>query len=354
MLPAVLAMRPVFIEKPWGGTRIARLPAKGRLGHAPPPGVRVGESWEVADLPEGTSTVDGGPCHGRSLRELVGQYGSALVGARAACAAEMHGAAVRFPLLVKLIDADEDLSIQVHPDEAFVREHPGTHPKDEAWLVVDCAPHARVLHGLKDGVSRELLARAIADGTPDTLLREVAAHPGDVFRIRPGTFHAVGGGNLLLEVQQPSNTTFRVWDWGRREPNGSARPLHVREALLAGFFGAQDAPRVGPAPCAADHTAAAGGVKASLSTDHYRLSVHDVLPGHPMPVPRPTGAPAAVFMLDGELDGEIELRGGGGAAEHAVTLTRGATGVVSACATSVTLSAARPATAVVLSTGAEP
>lgn len=340
MLPPVLAMRPVFVEKPWGGARIASLPAKLRSGHTPPPSAAIGESWEVADLPEGSSTVDGGPLHGTSLRELVAEHGASVCGARAGRDAT---GAWQFPLLVKLIDAALDLSIQVHPDAAFARAHPGTFPKDEAWLVVECEPHARVLHGLKEGVDRDRFARAIHDGTPDALLREIPVRAGDVFRIRPGTFHAIGAGSLLLEVQQPSNTTFRVWDWGRSTREGQTRCMHVQEALDAGHFGAQDEPRVGAARRSLEDITAPGFVPPSVRTAHYHMSVHDVSPRAPMAVPRAAGEPAVVFALHGA----VTL----GCDHVEIALPRGATGLVCALAAAPTVRASSRATVVVLTTG---
>src|SRR5262245_56559027 len=129
-LPPVLAMRPRYVEKLWGGVHIERLPAKSRAGHAPPQGKRIGESWEVADLPEGSTVVDGGPLDGASLRDVVVRFERRVVGARAQPGVD---GVLRFPLLVKLIDAGDDLSVQVHPDAAYARTHPGTFAKDEAW-----------------------------------------------------------------------------------------------------------------------------------------------------------------------------------------------------------------------------
>src|SRR5688572_8390835 len=141
-MPSLFPMRPRYIDKIWGGSRLAALPAKQRPGHAPPADQRTGESWEVADLVEGSSVVDG---DGTPLRALVEKYGRALVGEKAR---EGPDGVLRFPLLVKLIDAGDDLSVQVHPGQEYARAHPGTFSKDEAWLVVTVEPGARVLHGM--------------------------------------------------------------------------------------------------------------------------------------------------------------------------------------------------------------
>jgi mannose-6-phosphate isomerase len=227
-----LPMRPVFVEKLWGGARIGRLPAKQREGHRPPADVAVGESWEVADLPEGQSFVDdhvvSGALAGRALGELVRTYGHALVG---------HARPPdRFPILVKLIDAAEDLSVQVHPGDDYAATHPGTASKDEAWLIVDTAAGARLLHGFVDGVSRALFSDAVKKGLPHELMREVPARTGDVLHVSPGVVHAIGAGVLVLEVQEPSDTTFRVWDFDRVDVNGKKRALHIEQAMDVARF----------------------------------------------------------------------------------------------------------------------
>ena len=283
MLPAVLAMKPHYVEKLWGGARLGALAAKKRPGHAPP-FAKTGESWEVADLPEGCSVVDGGPLHGRTLRDVVAEHGRAVCGERAVAGPD---GVLRFPLLVKLLDAADDLSVQVHPHAAYASAHPGTFSKDEAWLVVAAEPGAKVLHGLKDGVDRAAFERAITDGTAAQCLREVHVAVGDVLRIAPGTMHAVGRGCLLLEVQEPSDTTFRVWDYNRVEATGKKRALHIEQALAVARFGKQDPPLVGSAD------------ERAVRTPLYAMSIKRV--DHEQLVTRRAGEPAVVFVLDGEV-----------------------------------------------------
>jgi mannose-6-phosphate isomerase len=233
-----LPMRPVFVEKLWGGSRLSGLPAKQRVGHRPPEGIAVGESWEVADLPEGQSTVDDDPVcarfAGAALGELVRAHGHDLVGT--------NRSAQRFPILVKLIDAAEDLSVQVHPGDDYAATHPGTASKDEAWLVVDVADGARLLHGFVDGVSRGLFADAVGKGLPHELMRAVPARRGDVLHVSPGIVHAIGAGVMVLEVQEPSDTTFRVWDFNRIDVTGKKRALHIDQALAVARFDNQPPP----------------------------------------------------------------------------------------------------------------
>ena len=287
MVPALLGMRPRYVEKLWGGERLARLPAKQRAGHEPPTGVAIGEAWEVADLPEGSSTVEGGPLHGRSLTDVVQRYGREVVG-DAPLAAD---GALRFPILVKLIDAGDDLSVQVHPDLAWARAHPGAVAKDEAWLVVDAAKGARVLHGAHAGIDARSFRAAIDAGRADGALREVPVAAGQVIRIEPGTLHAIGKGCLMLEVQEPSDTTFRVWDFGRVDRDGRPRALHVEDALAVARFGALP-PAILPA--------AASGVPAVVAP-RYTLSVVELAPGVVTPLPSLRGGmPGALFALKGD------------------------------------------------------
>lgn len=328
MLPALLGMRPHYVEKLWGGARIARLPAKERAGHAPPADVRVGESWEVADLPEGSSWVDGGPLAGLSLTEVVARFGADVVGE----GAPTRDGVVRFPLLVKLLDATDDLSVQVHPGEAFARAHPGTYSKDEAWLVVDAAPGARVLHGLAPGVDVARFRTALGGGDVARLLRQVPVTAGDVVRVAPGTMHAVGKGCLLLEVQEPSDTTFRVWDWGRVDERGQPRPLHVEQALAAARFDVDGPAVLSPAPPG----------EPVVTAPRFSLTVQRVEAGARRPLLLPEGRAGVAHVLRGR----ALVEGDGGATT--VDLPGGASAVVCACARGVTVCSAAGAVVVVM------
>lgn len=231
-------MRAAYVEKLWGGSQIGLLPAKQRPGHRPPSSMAVGESWEVADLPEAQSVVDdheiSGPLARLTLGEVVRRHGQDLVGTA--------WPGDRFPILVKLIDAAEPLSVQVHPGADYARDTPGTFSKDEAWLVVDVSAGGTVLHGFIDGVSKELFVEATRQGLPHELMRSVPVKRGDVLHVSPGVVHAIGGGVVILEVQEPSDTTFRVWDFNRTDQSGKKRALHLDEALKVARFGDQPPP----------------------------------------------------------------------------------------------------------------
>lgn len=229
----------IFLEKVWGGRALERAP-----GIALPPGVRVGETWEVVDRERERSRVAGGPLAGCSLEELVRERRRELLGGAPT------NARGRFPLLVKLIDASQNLSVQVHPDdEAAARAGGGAEGKTEAWFVLAAEPGARVWAGLAPGVTRaDVVARGSRAGAEELL----AAHevrPGDCITVHGGTVHAIGAGVTLLEVQQNSDTTYRLWDWGRTGLDGRPRETHVEQALRAIDF---ERPAPPPARRAAD------------------------------------------------------------------------------------------------------
>lgn len=212
-----LRLRPVYKDYLWGGDRIAR-----EFGRTVPPGL-VAESWEVADRPEGMSVVENGPLAGTSLRDLVRGGGLEVLGARG------RGFPV-LPLLIKVIDARQTLSVQVHPDNAGAARH-GGEPKTEMWYILAAEPGAFVYSGLRTGVTAEAFARAVGDQTVESLLNKVPVQPGDAVYIPGGRVHAIGAGCLLLECQQNSNTTYRIYDYGRVGADGKTRELHLDQAL---------------------------------------------------------------------------------------------------------------------------
>jgi mannose-6-phosphate isomerase len=204
----------------WGGRRLGTVLGKPLTSEEP-----HGESWEVSDHAVHRSVVAAGPAAGRSLRNLMERDRAALLGP----AAGRHAV---FPWLVKFLDASDWLSVQVHPDEQRVKELlPGEGSKTEAWFVLDAAPGSRVYAGLLPGVDRDRLRAALETGTVADCLHHFAPRPGDCVFLPAGTVHAVGGGVLMAEVQQTSDATFRLFDWNRRDAQGKARTLHIREAL---------------------------------------------------------------------------------------------------------------------------
>ena len=217
MLPA-LTFLPVFKERVWGGRSLERL-----YGKKLPAQVPVGESWEITDRPEGVSVIAGGPLEGKDLRWLMKQHARELLGP----ARPQDG---RFPLLVKILDAREKLSVQVHPP-ARIAAQLGGEPKTEMWYVADAEPGAELYAGLRQGVTRPEFERRIQDGTVADCLHRVPVRPGDVMFLPSGRVHAIGAGIVIFEIQQNSDTTYRVFDWNRVGLDGKPRELHVEESL---------------------------------------------------------------------------------------------------------------------------
>lgn len=212
--------------KVWGGRSLP-----DDFGKEAPEGEPIGEAWEVADLDEGESRVATGPLAGETLSELVERWGEALIGTEAP--------GEDFPLLVKLLDAAGDLSVQVHPSEDDLDDLPGAASKDECWIILAAEEEGSILHGVESGVTASAFRRAVDDGRAASLLRRVDVEPGDVVRVEPGTIHAICSGVTLLEIQQPSDTTYRVYDYNRPGLDGEPRELHLDEAMKVANFGDQ-------------------------------------------------------------------------------------------------------------------
>ncbi len=216
-----LLFEPVLKEYLWGGRTL-----ETQLGRTLPPGI-VAESWEIAAHPDGTTIVTNGPYAGRSLVSVHDELGIDLIGTNSMWAQERG----KFPLLVKLLDANDKLSVQVHPDDPYALEHEGNElGKTEMWVVLHAEPGAAINLGVKSGTTRERFAAALADGTVESMLHILPIHTGDVVCIPSGSIHALLGGALIAEVLQNSNTTYRVFDWNRLT-DGQPRQLHVEKAL---------------------------------------------------------------------------------------------------------------------------
>ena len=212
-----LTFEPIFMERIWGSHRLA-----SQFGKKLPPTATIGESWEIVDRPEAQSIVRDGPLRGRTLHELWTHDRDAIFG-RVADAS-------RFPLLVKLLDAHDTLSLQVHPPEKVAAKL-GGEPKTEFWYVAFAIAGAKLLAGLRQAVTRDEFEKAVRDGTVADLVHTIPVQTGDSIFLPAGRLHAVGSGNVLVEIQQNSDTTYRVFDWNRLDDKGKPRPLHVDQAL---------------------------------------------------------------------------------------------------------------------------
>jgi mannose-6-phosphate isomerase len=227
-----LVFEPIFKERIWGGRRLEQL-----FGKRLPPDAAIGESWEIVDRAEAQSVVQRGRWRGRTLHDLWQNERRNVFGDIAE--------AERFPLLIKLLDAEEKLSLQVHPPPHAAAAL-GGEPKTEFWFIADAKPGADLYVGMKSESSRASFEEAIASGTAEEHVHRIPVQTGDAMFLPSGRVHAIGAGNLLVEIQQNSDTTYRVFDWNRTDEQGQARELHVEESLSAIAFDDREPALIAP------------------------------------------------------------------------------------------------------------
>ncbi len=216
----VIRFEPIYQDRVWGG-RVLESALQRNLPREGP----IGESWEVVDRPEAQSICCGGIVDGLSIRETLSQHGPAIMGP--AWAADRP-----FPILIKWLDCRERLSLQVHPP-ADIAPAMGGEPKTENWFIAETSGDASLIVGLKNGATRASFAAALVDNTLEDCVHRFPVEVGDSILLESGTIHAIDGGNLILEIQQNSDTTYRVYDWGRVGLDGSPRQLHIAESLAS-------------------------------------------------------------------------------------------------------------------------
>jgi len=216
-----LTFHPIFKERVWGGRKLERLYKKNL-----PPRVSIGESWEISDRPDDASIVASGPFAGKDLHWLMENHARELLGNAKPAAGN------RFPLLCKILDAREKLSLQVHPPAAKAAGL-GGEPKTEMWFIADAAPDAELFAGLKRGVTRAEFAEKIQTGEAAGCCHRIPVHAGDAMFLPGGRVHTIGAGLVIFEIQQNSDTTYRVFDWNRVGLDGKPRELHVAESLAS-------------------------------------------------------------------------------------------------------------------------
>jgi len=310
-----LKFRPRLVEKIWGGRKLETV-----LGKTLPADARIGESWEIYDFPPGVVDDSGqwvscevinGPLAGQTLHQIITQYG-----------ADLHGDVPllngqQFPILIKFLDAREDLSLQVHPTRAYADAHPGAHLKTEAWYVVQHDPGATLYHGVKPGVTAQQFRAATADGSVINLVNSIAVKDGQCFFLPSGTVHALGAGILVAEVQTPSDTTFRINDFGRLE-NGRPRKLHVEESMQCIDFETPVEPEQRRA-----HTAGFFTTVTRLVTSEF-FQVEKVRFVEGVEEPIPYDQPVVWIMLEGRAEIRVADR------KEPVPLQRGDTALLPA------------------------
>lgn len=203
-----MLIRPEFRDYLWGGDRLSKLYG---FENCPSP---AAEAWMIACRDNCDCVIENGPLSGKMLSEAAGGIG-------------------KLGLIVKLIDAKSDLSVQVHPDAVCASLFPGDSEKNEIWYIIDCSEDSEIICGIKDGIGKEEAESCIRSGNIEDICRRVKVKKGDIINIEAGTLHAIGKGILLAEVQQDSDTTYRVWDYGRLDKNGKCRELHTEKAITA-------------------------------------------------------------------------------------------------------------------------
>lgn len=312
-----LRFEPLIRQIRWGGRKL------GTVLHKPiGESSDYAESWEVADQPGGQSVVSTGQLKGKSLTELVRLMPQQLLG--------RHQNLTQFPLLIKFLDAHDWLSLQVHPNDQQAKTYnPDENGKTEAWIILDAAPGSQICAGLRSGVTSADFRRHLAAGTIEECLHMIPARAGDCVFVPAGTVHALGPGILLAEVQQQSNLTFRIYDWGRLGSDGKPRQIHVEESLACIDFNRGPVNPVNPVPL----QTGVHKVEELVCCEHFVIHRHT------------SDSPFCLesdnrfhilMMLEGEADVSTN--------EGQVTLTKGETVLLPADSSAATVQPAGPVT----------
>ena len=310
-----ILLQPVYKEYIWGGDRLIH-EFHRRLN----PGIYA-EAWEIADHPDGRTRIINGPDAGATLSAAIARRGPELLGA--------GRTDKTFPLLIKLIDARETLSVQVHPNDAAAAQF-GGEAKSEMWYVLSATPDAHIYSGFKPGVGPAEFEKARAAGTIPSLLQRFPARPGMVFNTPGGRVHAIGAGCLLLEVQQDANTTYRLYDWDRLDKDGQPRTLHLAQALQVIDWNQTASP---VAPILPELTQP-GGLVARLLLDDPHFHVEEWTVDAPCQVRHD----ARSFWILFPVDGDVRIKTPG---QPAMILQRRSTCLLPAALASFALQPAR-------------
>ncbi|MBL9172986.1 MAG: class I mannose-6-phosphate isomerase [Verrucomicrobiales bacterium] len=299
MNPYPVTFEPQFKERVWGGCRLSELFGKSLPGTNP-----IGESWEITDRPEGVSVIRNGPWAGRTLRWLLEHHGAAVMG-RPLSPGE------RFPWLIKILDARDDLSLQVHPPAHRAAALCGE-PKTEMWYFAAVDPGSRIYVGLKPGVTRGEFEQRVADGSVADCFHVETPSRGDAMFVPSGRVHALGGGSVVFEVQQNSDTTYRVFDWNRKGLDGRPRELHLEPSLASIDFD-----DVCPGLIRSEWTSEAGALRRPLVRhDLFHIDEWRSETAASIPEGRPPGSLGVLAVIHGGIrlpaaDDTLELGAGG-------------------------------------------
>lgn len=289
-------LRPIFKERVWGGRRLEQLYAKPL-----PSSVPVGESWEISDRPADVTVIENGRFAGKDLHWLTETCGADLLGR----ARRQNG---RFPLLIKILDAAEKLSLQVHPP-ALRAESLGGEPKTELWYIAEAQPGAELYVGLRRGCDRREFTQRLSEGTVADCFHRVPVRAGDAMFLPSGRVHAIGAGLVIFEIQQNSDTTYRVFDWNRVGLDGKPRELHVAQSLESIDFEDHEPSLIRP-----QKVHGPANVELLVKDDLFTVESCEILPGQPQPLA--SGQMWILGVLSGKLavrypDGDVGLRPGG-------------------------------------------
>jgi mannose-6-phosphate isomerase len=279
-----LQFNPIYQERVWGGRTLESFLNRALPGKTP-----IGESWEIVDRPEAQSVVSAGRWAGKTLRQVIESQSANIMGPQ-------WPKERPFPILVKWLDCRDRLSVQVHPPVAIAQKL-GGEAKTENWFIAQADTGAAVYAGLRAGVTRESFEHAIAAGMVEQCLDRLAVRAGDSLLIRSGTMHAIDAGNVILEIQQNSDTTYRVYDWGRMGLDGKPRTLHVRESLECLSANTAPAPRL------------LHGAGTLVKCPEFTLRREDLPAGGQLKLGRDR-QPRILSVAKGELEGDGVLKRG--------------------------------------------
>jgi mannose-6-phosphate isomerase len=279
--------KPIYQERVWGGRALS-----SALNRDLPEGKRIGESWDIVDRPEAMSLVGVGDQVGKSLRDLISEDPTGIMG-------KGYDPERPFPILVKWLDCADRLSLQVHPP-ASVAGALGGEPKTENWYIAECAENASLIVGLKNGATREEFERRLKDDSLEECVHRFPVTPGESILVESGRIHAIDAGNLILEIQQNSDTTYRVYDWGRVGLDGQPRQLHVDQSLQCIDWEDFEPSTIQPQ----------AGQSVLADCDEFRL-VKYTLSGDSSPFVLPAGEARLISVVDGSvlIGGETVVRG---------------------------------------------
>ncbi|WP_309386747.1 type I phosphomannose isomerase catalytic subunit [Cerasicoccus frondis] len=251
-----ISFKPIYQQRVWGGRGL-----EAKLGRTLPDAEPYGESWEVVDRPEAQSVLRGAELDGLTIRQALEKSGAQIMGPG-------WDASTPFPILVKWLDCQERLSLQVHPP-ADIAPSLGGEPKTENWYVAETNGDAGMIVGLKNGVTREEFEERLNNGTLEECVHRMPVTPGESMFVRSGRMHAIDGGNLILEIQQNSDTTYRVYDWGRVGLDGKPRQLHIDESLKCINFNDFEPETIKPQP----------GTQTLVESEIFNLTKHELKSG---------------------------------------------------------------------------